>query len=116
MLRIQSVTKAMDHREFDGPNAGIDLRVAFLSNSKPVNVTCTSGGFFSLRGESNRSWAVPIDKVENRQAVWSHSSASIVAFDPNTDIGHLVYWFAKFDGFFRSYDTITWEKKASWIN
>lgn len=74
-----------------------------------------TGEIFSLHGQDSHAWAVPADNFETCDATHGHSVASIIAYDPDTDMHHIVYWFVKFDGFFKSYDNVSYVKETSWV-
>lgn len=105
----------MDNTEEDD-RARIQIHIALPTESLPVNITCSSGSFVVPPGQDHE-WSVPIHQVETCHAIWGHSSASFNAFEPNTDLGHtVIYWIAKLDGFFHSWDRLNWDKNASWIH
>ena len=110
-----AIVTAKDISTNKEPKAGIHFHNPFPKQAKAMHFTCSSKSFTVLSGQDH-DWTVPMYKVESCQVVWGHSSASFDAYDPDIDLGHaVVFLMAKNDGFFHSWDQLTWDKKAGWV-
>ncbi|KAI4346063.1 hypothetical protein L6164_013145 [Bauhinia variegata] len=94
--------------------AGMNLQNQMPQDTPGIDVTYSKEDFF-VHPNENHTWGIPLHQVDICDALSGDLSLSFRAHDPDTDIGHtIVYWMAKADGMFKSFDLQQWEKKADW--
>lgn len=82
-----------------------------------VKLTCLSGGGIigQLDPQKPYHWIYPADKSESCNANWNDLQAQFIAYDPQSDQGHVdIYWNVEKDGLYRSWDNNNFEKKVGW--
>jgi len=85
--------------------------------SDEVILSCTSEGGFVTHIAPNYFfvWRFPIGKTEHCRAEWKGLHASFIAYDPQYDVGPDLFWFAKKEGLFHSFDDKYYDKNVSWV-
>ncbi|EXB66396.1 hypothetical protein L484_008286 [Morus notabilis] len=79
-------------------------------SSKHTNI-----GAKELKRSDYLEWIVEEKALYFCEALWGILIASWHAFQPKRDVGHRsVFWVAKQNGFFHSWDNSTWVRKSVW--
>jgi len=84
--------------------------------SDEVVLSCMSEGGFVTHIAPNYFfvWRFPIGKTEHCRAEWKGLHASFIAYDPQYDgKGADLFWFAKKEGLFHSFDDRSFDKNVS---
>ncbi|KAK7319572.1 hypothetical protein RJT34_04295 [Clitoria ternatea] len=87
------------------------------SHTRDVVFNCDTGGLIIAfaDSESDHRFNISVDKPEGCSALWANKVAYFSAYDPHYDRGNaIIYWWAKLDGFYHSWDRVHWVKKACW--
>lgn len=95
-----------------------------ISNVMPINslafhITCKVQGSVTISREiwphEESGFEVKKNDVHYCVAKWGVAFADLHGFEPARDSGHSkIFWAVNRDGFFLSYDQISWAKKAVW--
>ncbi|KAK7343256.1 hypothetical protein VNO77_11868 [Canavalia gladiata] len=99
----------------------INILILYISNDLPIGSTKLIFKSNILKGEFEVEPEQPLTQYANfdvhvGEFNWKLLSAKFDLYDPQLEGGHQrIYWTAREEGIYHSWDNANWDKRVSWI-